>query len=182
MRKNRLTLLVLFLLPLSAVAVQGQDPGEWEVSMFVGYSGTDSGTFSTPVVGAPFPQNVELKFKDSYAVEGRLTQNMGQRFGGEVEYVYSNQPGQFKQLSSTIAVLDFSQKIHKFAYDMIFYPADRDTPVRPFLLAGIGGSFFQVTDDSKQEAARLGVTLDNELRFAFSFGEASNSGSIPYGA
>ena len=86
MRKSRLIVLVLFLLPFSAVSAQGQDPDEWEVSMFVGYSGASSGTFTTPVVGAINPQQVGLSFKESYAVGGRLTQNMGERFGGEVEY------------------------------------------------------------------------------------------------
>ena len=170
MRKSRLNVLLLFLLPFSVMSVQGQDPDEWEVSLFVGMSGTDSGTFTTPVVGAEFPQNVELDFSESYAAGGRISQNMGSRFAGEVEYVFANQPGQFKNLSSTIPVLDFSQKIHKFSYNMVFLGGDRDAKVRPFVLAGVGGSFFQVTSSSKEEARRLGANLDSRLKMAFSFG------------
>ena len=170
-KRGLIAALFLFLLSswVSAQGSSSQGEDEWEISVFVGASGTDKGTFFTPVAGG-LPRNVGLEFDLDYAAGARLTQNVGQHFAGELEYVFANQPASLTDLRPGLPVLDFSQKIHKFAYSLLLYATERQSNLRPFVSVGLGASFFGVSGDSKQEASRQGVTLDTQFKFAFSFG------------
>ncbi|MFQ5928805.1 MAG: hypothetical protein ACE5MK_03840, partial [Acidobacteriota bacterium] len=94
----------------------------------------------------------------------------GEHFAGEFEYAVANQPMSLTSEPFGLPRLDVAHKIHKFTYTGLIYPLDRQRRVHPFIAVGAGASFYQLSDESKRQALQQGVELDNELKFAFSYG------------
>ncbi|MDA2934997.1 porin family protein [Acidobacteria bacterium AH-259-D05] len=166
------SLVVGSLLVLLSPGVSAQIPGnenKWEVSAFVGVGGSGDDTFVTPVEGGT-SQDVGLGFEESYALGVRVTENLGRYFGVELEYSFINQPLLLQNLSPAVPRLALAHKVHKLAYSILVYVGERGQRIRPFGSIGVGTSFFQVTNDSQDEALRQGVDLKNRWKLAFSYG------------
>jgi len=163
----------IFLLASSALYAQGsfgQAEDAWEVSFGGGVGGSGSGTHQTPVEGCA-PRNVGLSFARGYSLNVRLTQNVGEHFGGEVEYALTNLPGVFSNLDPALPELGFSHKFHTLSYSGLVYATERDAPMRPYVSGGLGVGFFRVSDSSRDNVRGLiRVNLDRQSKFAFSVG------------
>ena len=163
------SLLVLLSRGVSAQVPLPRIENKWEISVLAGISGLGDGTFATPVEGGT-TQDVAQDFETSYVVGVRVTENLGQYFGAELEYSFVNQPVVLLNLSPSVSRLDVDHKVHKFAYSILVYGRDRAKRIRPFGSIGVGTSLFQVTNDSQDEALRQGVDLKNRWKVAFSYG------------
>jgi opacity protein-like surface antigen len=164
---------------LSTVIAVGQVPAqlwqppahrEWEISVFGGVSSAGSRNSVTPVEGADSGRIVGLEYKSGYLLGVRITQNLGQKLGAELDYNFANQPGAFLDLIPGTSRLDLHHNIHSLVYSMLYYPLDRSSRFRPFGTLGGGASLFNLSDDSKTEAATNGIPLSDSWKFAFSFG------------
>jgi opacity protein-like surface antigen len=170
----RIFLLLIFLpaiLPF-ALAQVGQEPRhlEWEASFFGGFSSASDQASLTPVEGAASARSVGLDYKDGYLLGARITQNLGELLGAELEYSFADQPLDFVNLRPSLPTLDVEHKIHSIVYSILVYPFDRSRRLRPYGTFGGGASFYYIGKDSKNKAASQGIVLKDRWKFAFSFG------------
>ena len=142
---------------------------KWEFSVFAGLSSQGDGSFITPIEGGG-TKNVSLHSDSGYLFGLRITENLGEHVGAELEYALADHPSQFSGLEPSIPQLDMKQKIHKIAYSMLVYPFKRDRRVRPYGSLGVGVSFFQVSADPEAEALQQGIDLKDRWKLAFSYG------------
>jgi opacity protein-like surface antigen len=172
MIKNALVMVLFFVLSIPGVSAQGissQAKDKWEASGFFGFGGAGDDVFVTSVEeGAT--QDVRLDLEQSYVLGIRITENLGQYLGAELEYSFTNQPLLFQGLSPTLPFLALDHQVHKLAYSALFYGISRQSRIRPFGSVGFGTSFFQVSNNSQDEALREGADLKNRWKLAFSYG------------
>ncbi len=171
MNRNGLLLLLFTSLGpvLWAQSPPSQAENKWEVSPFVGFGGAGDGSFATPVEEGT-SQNVGLDLDQGFVLGLRITENRGRYFGAELEYSFTGQPLFFRDLSPTLPSLALDHTVHKLAYSLLVYGRERQERIRPFGSIGFGTSFFQVSNDSQDEAIRQGVDLKNRWKLAFSYG------------
>lgn len=165
-------LLILSALPAFAAA-QAAPPkhhSEWEASFFGGFASASDQSSLTPVEGESAARPVGLDYKNGYLVGTRITQNLGENLGAELEYSFADQPLDFKNLRPTLPNLGVKHNIHSIVYSILVYPFDRSKRIRPFGIVGGGTSFFYIGKDSKNVAAAQGIVLKDRWKFAFSFG------------
>ncbi len=164
-----------FLMLSTPARAQGQskpEHQEWEASFFYGGSFLGSGTYATPVEGSSTStsRNVELKYASGYLMGASITNNRGQRYGGAFEYSFANQPMTFTNLADSIPSLSFGQSVHRFAYNLIYYPMERQKQLRPYVFAGPGVALFAVKGSSKDAAAVQGVHLNDPWKMTMNWG------------
>lgn len=162
---------LLLLLGLLSDPLWAQVPvdNKWEFSGFFGTSHFEDALFETPVEGGD-TRTVGLDSATGYVVGARVTENLGQHFGAELEYAYANHPLTFVSLRPNLPSLALDHRVHKLAYSAVFYPLNRRRRIRPFASVGAGASLFQVAEDSRNEALATGVDLKNRWKFAGSWG------------
>ncbi|MDA2923829.1 hypothetical protein MYX65_04080 [Acidobacteria bacterium AH-259-L09] len=167
-----LVLQLLFVFLQTSIRAQTRAPEveyNWDISAFFAVSGLGEESSLTPVEGGT-TTITKLDFDLSYAGGFRIAEYLGEHFAGEFEYAFANQPMSLTSAPLGLPRLDLDHKIHKFTYTALIYPMDRQRRVHPFLAIGAGASYYQISDDSKRRASQQGVELDNELKFAFSYG------------
>ncbi len=155
----------------SAQVIYPQKPDKWEFSVFYGMShGTDR-EMATPVADGS-SQAVGFHLATGYVVGARITENLGTRFGAELDYNMSNHPLLFSNLSPSIQRVDVDQRVHNITYAILFYPLkwQPSSKLRPYVEAGPGASFYQVYGSSAQDAAQKGVDLLNRWKFSAAYG------------
>jgi opacity protein-like surface antigen len=176
MQKNKTRSLVLLLILTavqSFVVAQITPPtihSEWEASFFGGFASASDQTSLTPVEGQSSARPVGLDYKNGYLLGLRITQNLGEYLGAELEYSFADQPLDFVNLRPSLPTLDVKHNIHSIIYSILVYPFDRSGRLRPFGTVGGGTSFFYIGKDSKNKAAGEGIVLKDRWKFAFSFG------------
>jgi opacity protein-like surface antigen len=143
---------------------------EWEASFFGGVATAGDQTNLTPVEGENSARSVGLDYKSGYLIGTRITQNLGDHFGAELEYSYANQPMSFINLRPSLPELGADHSIHSITYSILVYPFDRLRRLRPYGTVGGGTSFFYIGKRSKDHAAAEGIVLKDRWKFAFSFG------------
>jgi opacity protein-like surface antigen len=99
-----------------------------------------------------------------------ITDNRWQHWGATLEYSFANQPITFANLTDSVSSLSLGHVIHRFSYDVLYYPLDRSQKVRPYLFAGPGVSLFYVKSSSKDEAASQGISLSDPWKFTMNWG------------
>ncbi len=164
---------LLFLLMSASMPGQAQDltHDPYEASIFGGGSFLGSGVYSTPVSSSSMQSRaVGLSYGTGYMMGFRLADNRWQHFGATLEYSFSSQPITFTNLSDSTPSLGLGHTIHRFAYDVLYYPRNRDFRLRPFVFAGPGVSLFYVKGSAKQEAAAQGIRLSDPWKFTMNFG------------
>jgi opacity protein-like surface antigen len=163
--------LILFPNPAPAADVFKFAHGEWEISPFGGVSFIGDGVYTTPVEGSTqTSRNVGLSFGTGPQLGFRLTNNRWQHWGAALEYNYSNQPITFTNLSDSTPALGLGHAIHRFAYDVLYYPRNRDYRLRPYVFAGPGVSLFYVKGSGKSAAAAQGIRLSDPWKFTMNWG------------
>lgn len=173
MRNFTLVTLLVSLALCTTVQAQLQYPNlykEWEVAALFGAGFAGDKSSQTPVEGQSEARLVGLDYSSGFMLGARLTQNLKQKMGAELDYAYTNQPLTFLNLSPAIPKLSVSHGVHSFVYSILYYFADRNTRIRPFVSLGAGASLFRIDESSKFEAASQGVDLNDTWKFAGSIG------------
>jgi opacity protein-like surface antigen len=168
-----LTTLVTLILAEGQISAQLLQPPahrEWEISVFGGVASAGDTSSLTPVEATSSGRIVGLEYKSGYLLGVRITQNLGQNLGAELDYNFANQPGAFVDLTPSVSRLDLHHNTHSLVYSLLYYPLDRSSRLRPFATLGGGASLFNVSGDSKEKAASEGIALSDSWKFAFSFG------------
>jgi opacity protein-like surface antigen len=146
--------------------------GEWEASVFGGVSFLGAGIHQTPAEGSGQPSSraVGLSYSTGAQMGIRVTDNHWRHWGSTLEYSYSNQPITFTNLSDSVPSLGLGHAIHRFAFDVLYYPLDRNYKLRPFVFAGPGVSLFYVKGSGKEAAGAMGVRLSDPWKFTMNWG------------
>jgi opacity protein-like surface antigen len=153
----------------AAQAWQPQPENKWEFSLFGGSSFRGSESYLTPVQGVP-AREVGLRFADGYVVGARITENLGDWFGAELDYNLTNHPLQFTDLLPGIPPVHVDNRVHNLTYSVVVYGRDRASRIRPYGAFGPGVSLFQTFGDGERDAVGLGINLQDAWKFSFSFG------------
>ncbi len=156
--------------PALSAQTQYENKDKWELSLLFGLSSVGDKTSVTPVDGQDATRLVTLDFSSGYMAGGRITENLNDNFGAELEYSFSNQPMAFLDVRPTLSRLDLKHQVHSAVYNLLFYPTISDQQLRPYVSAGLGAAFFQVDGASRADAARAGVDLQNVWKLAASVG------------
>jgi opacity protein-like surface antigen len=146
--------------------------GEWEASVFGGGSFLGAGEYATPIEGPGqiSSRTVGLSYGAGAQIGIRVTDNQWQHWGATLEYSFSDQPITVTNLSDSMPSLELGHAIHRFAYDVLYYPSDRDHKLRPFVFAGPGVSLFHVNGSAKDAAAAMGIRLSDPWKFTMNWG------------
>ncbi len=171
--KRLVAFLFLFFVISSLVSAQPQrifNHAEWEASIFGGFASASDQSSLTPTEGVTSAREVGLDYKDGYLLGARITQNLGQKFGAELEYSFADQPLDFINLRPSLPTLGVRHNIHSIIYSVLVYPFERSKRLRPYGTVGGGTSLYYVGKDSKNKAAANGIVLKDCWKFAFSFG------------
>jgi opacity protein-like surface antigen len=173
----RKLLVAILLVSLLSIAAQAQGlltPAHrsWEASVFGGGSFIGDKSFPTPVAGSNSLsfRTVGLSYASGSQMGLRITENRWKHWGATMEYGFSNQPLRFTNLSDTAPSLALGHSIHRFSYDVVYYPLDRFHRLRPFAFAGSGVSLFYIRSSSKDAAAAQGIPLSNPWKFSMRWG------------
>lgn len=175
---NFLQFVALFPL-LIFVAIPGQAQSalelthrEWEASIFGGGSFLGAGVYGTPVGGSSSQSSraVGLSYGAGSQMGARVTDNHWQHWSATIEYGFSNQPMTFTNLSDSTPSLGLGQSIHRFAYDVLYYPRERYSRWRPFAFVGPGVSLFYIKGSGKHAAAEQGIRLSDPWKFTMNWG------------
>jgi opacity protein-like surface antigen len=160
---------IFYLVSSLALGQVGQPSREkWEFSVFFGSSHRGDNTYVTPVDSAV--RNVVLGFAPGYQVGARLTENLKQHFGAELEYSLANQPMVFKDLRPNLSELNLSLRVHSVVYDVLFYGVGRKARLRPYGVFGGGVSLFEPFGRAKDDAVAKGVPLKNRWKAGVTVG------------
>lgn len=165
--------LLIIIAVLSCVPATGQGTyarkDKWEFSVFAGagYRGQD--VFLTSFEGG-VARNVTLKFAPGYIAGVRISENLGERLGAELDYSLANQPVEFQNLTPTLPVVNFDHRVHNVSYTILFYGMKRDSRIRPYAGVGLGVSLYEPFGDSEKNAVALGLNLTTRWKAAGDFG------------
>jgi opacity protein-like surface antigen len=170
----RISLLILPFLTLLAEPSRAQvrfqyTHGEWEATVFAGGSFIGSHVHQTPVEGQS-SRAVGLSYATGSQLGGRIADNHWRHWGAAFEYSFSNQPINFTNLSDATPSVGLGQAIHRFNYDMLYYPFDRHYRLRPYAFAGPGVALFWIKGSAKDAAAAQGIQLSDPWKFAMNWG------------
>lgn len=145
---------------------------EWEASGFVGRSFGSTFRFPTSVSGGEqeSSRTVGLQYLSGYLTGVRISQNLGDYWGADLEYSFAVQSVRFINLSPSIQDLSLNHYLHHGSYNVSFLPRSRTKRFRPYGDAGIGGAWFYLPGRVKKDASKLGLSLHDGWEFLFNFG------------
>lgn len=171
MRKYLIFTILLIILGSTGLHAQIKYPHQrkWEFSFFGGVAFPSDESSATPVQGSDELRLVELKYPSGYLLGVRISENLGQHVGAELEYSFYNSPLSFLGLRPDLPRFDADHSVHSVVYNLVYYPQARMSRVRPFFGVGGGTSFFQVAGNDKTLAELEGFTLRDRWKFVFSF-------------
>jgi hypothetical protein len=167
-------MLLLFLM-LQAIPGQAQitlSHRQWELSVFGGASFIGSSEHVTPVTGSTqqSSRTVGLHYASGYQVGISATENRWEHFAGTFEYSFSNQPLTFQNLSDAVPSLSVGHSIHRIGYNLLYYPMDKYSRLRPYAFGGPGMALFYVGGSGKETAAAQGIHLNAPWKVTANFG------------
>lgn len=142
---------------------------KWELSFFAGSGRFGNGSFVTPVQGGS-TQTVALSSQSGAVAGVRVTENLGERFGAELEYARASHALVFTNLKAGTPSLGVDHKVHKLAYSVLYYPFDRGRRIRPYGSVGAGASLSRISGGSRSLALKQGIDLKDRWTFAYSYG------------
>jgi len=125
---------------------------QWEFGAFGGMSSIGGNTNITA-----YARTIGLKFAFASELGFRVTENLGQHWGTTLEYSFSNQPMTVTNLADAVPSFQIGQAVHRFAYDILYYPRSRSYRIRPYVFAGPGVTLFYIYKNTKTAAAALGI-------------------------
>jgi opacity protein-like surface antigen len=154
-------------LPALAQTSYSLEHHEWEASVFAGYNFASTLQFPTLVSGSTqeASRTVGMRYAPGYLLGARVNQNLGDFWGVDIEYTFSDQNLEFTNISPAIQHLSLNQYIHNLSYNVSYLPLPRTKRFRPYADAGIGASLFYIARSSKNEALDLGLKVRDSWEF-----------------
>ena len=143
-----------------------QQKKKWEFSFLTGFSSSSDQSSATPLSGDDSTMLVGLDYASGYLLGVRVTENLGEHFGAELEYSFANQPLSFVNLGTNLPRLNLDHREHSIDYNVLYYPFPPSAQLRPYAVVGIGACFYQLDGDSRDLAAVEGVTMNNRWKLA----------------
>lgn len=162
--KSGKLLILPLLLSAATVILHAQGEAKYELGAGVVGSFYDKRTFTSPAGSA------EAGFKPGYGASAWLGNNMYNRISGELRYDYLRNS---MKLEGNGGKAEFSGESHAIHYDLHYHFADKDAPVRPYVLAGGGVKLFRGIGKEQpfQPLSDIGVlTHTNEVAGLITFG------------
>ncbi len=147
-----------------------QNKKKWEFSFLTGLSTSGDRSSATPVTGEDTTRTVGLDYASGYLIGVRVTENLGERFGAELEYSFANQPLAFQNLLPSLPRVDLDHREHSFDYNILLYALPPSSKIRPYAVAGIGACFYQIEGSSKDLALSEGLSLRDRWKLAGTWG------------
>ncbi|MFH1574153.1 MAG: hypothetical protein ABIG68_09220 [Acidobacteriota bacterium] len=173
-RYLRLVSLAILIVPALAAAQTAQPAThcDWEFALFAGGSFIGDSRHRTPVAGEDDDtyRSVGLDYAGGSMFGFRIAENRWDHWGASLEYGYSNQPLRFADLTPDAPSLSLGHSIHRFVYDVLYYPLDRRQRLRPFAFAGAGVALYHLSDSSKSDPVLGGTQLRDRWKALFSWG------------
>jgi len=145
---------------------------EWEGSFFAGPTFGESFKFNTPVLDGNQQVGsrvVGMKIDEGFLLGTRISQNLGNNMGANLEYVFANQNLSFTNISPTIQSISMHQYIHHISYNVLFQ-GPRDHRFRPYGALGAGVVGFTLPSDAKRDALLQGLHLRDSWKFLLNGG------------
>ncbi len=136
MTRTTLASTILLVIPLLVAAPPAAAQNRFEVgglALVTAYRSAD--VASGPRVGS-------VGFQPGPSAGGFLGQTMGNRLGGEIRYLYSQND---LKLSSGATEVKFAGRSHLVGYDLLVYATGRDSRIRPYAAAGGGLKIYEGT-------------------------------------
>ena len=133
----------------------------WEAGGGLGYGIYHNGSISSAAGTA------DAGVRNRYAVTGYVTEDLFDRFSGEVRYVF--QPGN-SFLSSGATTGTVPAQSHAITYDALIHFTPRGSRIRPYVGGGVGGKYYESTGGvpSPQPLPRIaGMTNQSEWKPVF---------------
>jgi len=166
--------LLIMIAAVSCVPVMSQGSADgrndkWEASVFAGSGYRGEHVFATPFEGVG-SRDVTVRFSPGYLVGARISENLGQYFGAELDYSLGNQPVEFRNLSPTLPLVNIDHRAHNIAYTVLFYGLKRNSRIRPYGAVGPGITLYETFGESEDDAEALGLTLTNRWKAALAVG------------
>jgi opacity protein-like surface antigen len=115
-------------------------------------------------------RTVGMRYESGYVFGLRISQNVRDYWGADIEYSFANQPLRFTNVSPDIQELSLSHYLHHFSYNVSFLPLPRVKRFRPYGDAGIGAALYYVPGHAKQQALEAGLALRDSWEFLFNWG------------
>lgn len=169
-------LMMLMFAGVQSVLAQVSHPPEfheWEGTPFGGGSFVPNYSFLTPVatgnqiVGA---QTVGVNYANGYQIGIQGKQNLGDYWEADLEYSFANQPLEFTNLTPSLPHLFLSHSIHHWSYSVSYQFLSYHRRFRPYARLGAGAALFFIHEDSRDEAAELGIPLRDSWKFTTNYG------------
>ena len=161
-----------FSAPRGAQAQSKPEHRAFEFSVFGGGSFIGDGQYATSVLGTTPAASrvVGLRYGGGYLFGASLTENRYRHVGATLEYTFSNQPVRFTNLVNQPSSVGLSHSVHRFAYELLYYPLDRSARLRPYVFAGPGITLFRVAQDSILAGTAASRRLSDPWKFSMSWG------------
>ncbi len=156
--------------PLSAQSGRIKKNPEWELSFFAGMAMLGEAEANTPIEGSSDFLSSSIEPDDGILLGARITQNIGNYFGAEFDYIFSDHDGKFVNPTPDTAKLDFDQTTHSFFYNLLFYARDPYKALRPYVTGGIGATLYALDGSIKSTSKQLGFSMNNNWKAGFRVG------------
>ena len=154
----------LLLIPVLSLGLTAQAQSNFEIGgLALATAYNSAGVKSGPSLGS-------IGFQPGPSVGGFLGQNLSERIGGEVRYLYAQNN---LKLSSGGAQTTFSGRSHIVHYDLLLSPVRRRARIRPYVAGGGGLKYYQGTgtEQAIQPLSNLAIlTKTNETLPTVDFG------------
>jgi opacity protein-like surface antigen len=158
--------------PPVALAQWKAEHRPWEFSFFGGGSFIGDGQYPTDVVGSAqtTSRTVGLRYGGGYLMGASVTENRFPHLGATFEYTFANQPLEFTNLVDQPPTVGVGHSVHRFAYELVYYPLDSLARLRPYIFAGPGLTLFQVGENSILTGTSATRRLSDPWKFSVTWG------------
>jgi len=119
----------------------------YELNVFGAYSVLSDASYTIGFPQLPVPTPGRVTFNDTARYGGRLGVYTRGRWGQE--FYYSYQPTKIHIAQSGVPTDNLHLNIHNYGINALYYFVEsEDHTWQPFLTAGIGGTYYQLTEES----------------------------------
>jgi hypothetical protein len=136
----------------------------WEIGAGAGYGFYHNGSIISPNGTA------DAGIRNRFTATGYVTEDLFDRFSGEIRYVYHD-GDTFLRSGSVLGIVQAQS--HTITYDALIQFKPRDHRVRPYVGGGLGGKYYNTTGPVPvpQPLPRIALlTRQSEWKAVFDFG------------
>lgn len=137
---------------------------QFEIGGAIGYGAYRNGTVFGPGSSA------QAGIRNRFAAGAVIGEDLYQHFSGEVRYLYQDGHA---FVSSGSARTEMQAESHTLTYEFLYHPLRRESRVRPFLAAGVGGKDYMASGPApffQPTAALAALVPRDQWQFVSVFG------------